>query len=58
MTNESPVKEPEHWRERAVEARKLADRMHGPDAKGTMLKIAEGYERVAKMAARRLAQLL
>jgi hypothetical protein len=52
---ESPVDEPAHWRERAMEARKMANLMHGPGGKGTMLRIAEGYERVAEMAVRRLA---
>jgi hypothetical protein len=56
--HESPVQEPDHWRERAVEARKIANQMHGPAGKRTMLKIADGYERVAKMAVRRLAQAL
>jgi hypothetical protein len=56
--HQSPVEEPDHWHERAVEARKMANQMHGPAGKNTMLKIAEGYERVAKMAVRRLAHQL
>jgi hypothetical protein len=56
--HESRVEEPDHWRERAVEARKMASQMHGPAGKGTMLRIADGYDRVAKMAVRRLAHQL
>jgi hypothetical protein len=48
--------DPEHWRERAAEARRLADRMDDdPIAKSTMLGIVEAYERLAEMAQARLA---
>jgi hypothetical protein len=50
MSYESRAEEPEHWHERAVEARKMAEHMHGPDARKTMLKIADGYDRVARLA--------
>jgi hypothetical protein len=39
-------------------ARKMGDQMRDPDAKDTMLKIGEGYDRLAEMAARRLARPL
>lgn len=46
----------EHWRARAEEARVLAAGMTDPQTKATMLKIAEGYETMAKHAEARLAK--
>jgi hypothetical protein len=46
---------PEHWLERAYEARNLAARMKDEEAKQAMLTIAEGYEKVAKRAEAREA---
>ena len=40
----------ERWRTLAAEARAAADEMTDPDAKRTLLKIAEGYERLARRA--------
>jgi hypothetical protein len=48
--------DPEHWRERAAEARALADKMTDPIGKKAMLDIAEKYERLAARAVERLAQ--
>jgi len=42
-----------HWKQRAQEARKLADSIMDPDAQQTLLKIAEEYERLAERAASR-----
>jgi hypothetical protein len=42
----------EHWLTLAEDARNLADRMHGPEAKQTLLTVALGYERLARHAAR------
>ena len=40
----------EHWRERAAEAYAIAEQMNDPDAKRSMLEIAERYESLAKYA--------
>ena len=45
-----------HWRERAEEARAVAGQLNNPEAKRVMLGIAEGYERMAKLAEERLAK--
>ena len=47
------VKDPEHWRSRAEEARVIAERMNDPHAIGTMLKVAAQYEALAQYAERR-----
>jgi hypothetical protein len=41
---------PEHWRDRAEEARIQAKHMLDEDAKRGLLAIAESYERIAKTA--------
>jgi hypothetical protein len=46
----SYINDPKHWRERAEEARALAGQMTDPEAKATMLGIAEDYEKMAKRA--------
>lgn len=43
----------DHWRERAKEARRLADQMADEEARSTMLKIAADYEKLAMRAAHR-----
>ena len=50
--------EPAHWRERAEEIIALADKVHDPAAKETMLNIAAGYEKLAQRAEERLASAL
>jgi hypothetical protein len=35
--------DPEHWRQRAEEARTIAEQVNNPSAKATMLSIAEQY---------------
>jgi hypothetical protein len=44
-----------HWRERAEEARVHAELISNPEAKRTMLDIAVGYERLARLAEERTA---
>ena len=39
-----------HWRERAEEARAMADEMTDPQAKAAMRTVAENYDRMAKHA--------
>jgi hypothetical protein len=41
---------PESWRKRATEARAIASGMTDPDAKRTMLGVAQLYERLAERA--------
>ena len=48
---------PQHWRDRAEEARAVADQLDDPDARRTMLGIADEYERLALNAERRLAAM-
>ena len=40
----------QHWRDRAKEARALAQQMYDPLASEMMLRIASGYERMAEQA--------
>jgi hypothetical protein len=47
----------EHWRERAEEARTLAEKMSNVRLKRAMLEIAEGYEHLAERAAEAAAAL-
>jgi hypothetical protein len=48
------LNDPEHWRQRAEEARAIADGIADPEAKRTMLRIAEGYDHLAERAEDRL----
>ena len=42
--------DPEHWRNRAEEARRLAEQMPDPEAKRTMFRIVSDYEQLAQHA--------
>jgi hypothetical protein len=44
---------PEHWLERAEEARAIAEQLSDPDSRRMMLRIVEDYERLATHASRR-----
>jgi rubrerythrin len=46
--------DPAHWRQRADEARALAEQITDRDARQMMLRIAEDYEKLAKRAEERL----
>jgi hypothetical protein len=50
------LKDPAHWRERAEEARRVAEALADPKARQTMLEIAESYERLAERALVRTAR--
>jgi hypothetical protein len=41
---------PEHWQNRANEARMMAEKITDPEAKRAMLDVAEGYEKLAQRA--------
>jgi hypothetical protein len=45
------MKTPADWLNLADDTRGLADRMHDPGAKQTLLTIARGYEKLARRAA-------
>jgi hypothetical protein len=47
--------EPAVWRERAEEAKILAEEMRDPDARRAMFGIADAYERMAERAEDRLS---
>ncbi|MFZ1103411.1 MAG: hypothetical protein WAN86_11310 [Hyphomicrobiaceae bacterium] len=47
--------DPKHWRQLAQEARASADQLDDPDAKKTMLEIAQGYEQLAVLAEKKIA---
>jgi predicted Rossmann-fold nucleotide-binding protein len=43
-----PINDPKYWRERAEEARTVANEMTIPDAKRRTLRIAEDYEELGE----------
>jgi hypothetical protein len=47
------INDPEHWRNRAEQARTLANQMSDEVSKQTMLRIAADYDRLAERAALR-----
>jgi len=50
-----PINDPKHWRERAEEARTVAEQLTDLDSKRRMLRIADDYEELARRAEKRLA---
>jgi hypothetical protein len=49
------INDPKHWLDRAKETRALAEQIADPEAKRTMLKNADDYERLAQRAEERAA---
>ena len=47
------VNDPEYWRDRAREKRELAERLRNEQAKQTVLRVANEYERLAEQAEER-----
>lgn len=43
----------QYWRDRADEARVIADTMTSVEARGAMLEVADSYDRLVEMAERR-----
>jgi hypothetical protein len=52
--NPSIIHDPQHWRQRAEEARAIADQLNNPQSKEAMLRIAKDYERLAARAEQRM----
>ena len=46
----SSVPESVYWRDRAIEARLMAEQLTDPDARRAVLRVAESYERLARTA--------
>jgi hypothetical protein len=52
----SPLQDdPKHWRQLAQHARAAADELDDPDARRTMLEIADGYDQLASIAEKKEA---
>ena len=52
------INNPQHWLDRAKEARALAETIADLEAKRMMLGIADDYERLAQRAEERAARLM
>lgn len=50
MKKSSIRNNPEHWRRRADESRRLAEEMDDHAAKQTLIEVAQSYEELAKLA--------
>ena len=51
-----PVNDPAHWRQRADEARRMAEQLSDPAVKQALLDVAASYDRLAKLAEERPIQ--
>jgi hypothetical protein len=52
----SSLNVPDHWHQRAIEAREQAEKLTDPEAKRLMLEVAETYEKLAKRALDRISR--
>ena len=50
----SPINDPAYWRQRAEEARRIAEQLDDPLAKKTLLEIAFSYEQLSTLTEARL----
>jgi hypothetical protein len=50
----SPINDPAYWRQRAEEARRVADQLDDPLAKKTLQEIAHSYEQLGSLTEARL----
>jgi hypothetical protein len=48
---------PDHWRDRAEEARAIAGELRGAEPQRIMLEVAAGYDRLAELAERQLLSI-
>src|SRR6516225_9862252 len=46
----SSINDPKHWRDRAAEMRVLSEMMNDVEARATMLRLADDYDRMADRA--------
>lgn len=51
-----PINDPSHWRQRADEARRIAEQLTDAAARQAMQEVAASYERLAKLAEERPLQ--
>src|SRR5262249_25556136 len=54
VTSHPHFNNPQHWRDRAEDARILAEQMHDDLCRAMMLRIAEDYEKLAERASLRV----
>jgi hypothetical protein len=50
MAQADGMNDPQHWRDRAEEARAIAAQMSDPEAVASMMRVADEYEEMAKRA--------
>jgi hypothetical protein len=55
MKKPALMDDPQHWRQRAEEARRIAGQLSDPVARKTMEEIAVSYDRLADLATKKSA---
>ena len=56
MKAPSAINDPAYWRQRADDAREMADRLTDPAVRQALHEVAASYEQLAKLAEDRLLQ--